>query len=130
MNYYPGNEYVQMLGVTGYNNGTYYTQWEEQWREFDTIYDEVQDLYTPVFSAFPWIITEFSSSSIGGDKVAWIEKMFDGIGSYSNIKIAVWFSAADYDGEGNVARPYWLDETEATTEAFRRRLAGYPQAEA
>ena len=120
--FYPGNEYVQMLGVTGYNNGTYYTQNNEQWRSFTTIYDEIDALYRPHFAAFPWIITEFASSSIGGDKVAWINEMFAHIHDYPNLKIAVWFSSADYDGE-TPARPYWLDETEQTLAAFRDGLA-------
>lgn len=119
--YYPGNEYVQLLGVTGYNNGTYYTQWNEQWRDFTTIYDEIWNLYEPHFSRFPWIITEFASSSYGGDKAAWIDEMFAHIGDYPNIKLAVWFSAADYDGDVP-ARPYWLDETPETLAAFRRGL--------
>ena len=121
--YYPGNEYVQLLGVTGYNNGTYYTQWNEQWRGFTTIYDEIWNLYSPHFSRFPWIITEFASSSYGGDKAAWIDEMFAHIGDYPNIKLAVWFSAADYDGEV-AARPYWLDETPETLAAFKRGFRG------
>lgn len=125
LNYYPGNEYVQMIGVTGYNNGTYYTQWAEEWREFDVIYDHIQQLYGTTFGQFPWIITEFASSSIGGDKVAWIDNMFQHIQKYPNIKIAVWFSYADWDAQGNVARPYWLDETEETTQAFRKGLQNY-----
>ena len=122
--YYPGNEYVQLIGVTGYNNGTYYTQNAEEWREFDEIYDPIWEEYSPRFSSFPWIITEFASSGIGGDKVAWIENMFDHIGDYPNIRIAVWFSHADFDEANNntPARTYWLDETPETLEAFRQGL--------
>ena len=122
--YYPGNEYVQLIGVTGYNNGTYYTQNAEVWREFDEIYDPIWAEYSPRFSAFPWIITEFASSGIGGDKVAWIENMFQHIGDYPNIRIAVWFSHADFDEANNntPARTYWLDETPETLEAFRKGL--------
>ncbi len=119
--YYPGNEYVHLLGVTGYNNGTYYTQWNEQWRDFTTIYDEIEALYQPHFARFPWIITEFASSSYGGDKAKWIDEMFAHIGDYPNLRIAVWFSYADFDGE-TPARPYWLDETPETLAAFRRGL--------
>lgn len=125
INYYPGDEYCQMIGVTGYNNGTYYTEWGEEWREFDVIYDHIESIYSSTYGAFPWIITEFSSSSVGGDKVKWIENMFDHIGKYKNIKMAIWFSSADWDAEGNVARPYWLDETPQTTEAFRKGLKNY-----
>ena len=120
--YYPGDEYVQMIGVTGYNNGTYYKQWAEEWREFDVIYDHIDALYRGIYGDFPWIITEFSSSSVGGDKAKWIQNMFGHIGKYPNIKIAVWFSSADWDAEGNVARPYWLDETPETTAAFKEGL--------
>ena len=122
--YYPGNEYVHMIGVTGYNNGTYYTQWAEEWREFDVIYDLIWEEYAPRFDRFPWIITEFASSGVGGDKVAWIENMFDHIGNYPNIRIAVWFSFADFDDTngGVPARTYWLDETPETLEAFRQGL--------
>lgn len=119
--YYPGNEYVHLLGVTGYNNGTYYTQWNEQWRDFKEIYDEIDALYAPHFSRFPWIITEFASSSYGGDKAAWIDELFEHIGDYPNIRVAVWFSYADFDGD-TPARPYWLDETPETLDAFRRGL--------
>ena len=122
--YYPGNEYVQMIGVTGYNNGTYYTQWAEEWREFDVIYDQIWDEYYPHFGRFPWIITEFASSGIGGDKVAWINNMFNHIDKYPNIRMAVWFSFADFDDAngGTPARTYWLDETPETLEAFRQGL--------
>ncbi|MBE6973724.1 MAG: hypothetical protein E7440_07615 [Ruminococcaceae bacterium] len=122
--YYPGNEYVQMIGVTGYNNGTYYTQWAEEWREFKDIYDQIWEEYHPHFGDFPWIITEFASSGIGGDKVAWMEDMFEHIDDYPNIRIAVWFSFADFDDAngGTPARTYWLDETPETLDAFRQGL--------
>jgi hypothetical protein len=125
--YYPGNGYVHMLGVTGYNNGTYYQElWGENWREFQEIYDKVQADSGELFGAFPWIITEFSSSSVGGDKAKWIDGMFENLWRYPNIKAAVWFSYADFDIKDGVtpARPYWLDETDATIAAFRRGLEG------
>jgi hypothetical protein len=119
--YYPGDEYVQMIGVTGYNTGTYYSErFGERWREFEDIYDGIAADFSGVFDRFPWIITEFSSSSVGGDKEKWIRNMFGHIGGYPNIKLAVWFSYADYDPEreGVISRPYRLDETDATTKAF------------
>lgn len=123
LSYYPGNEYVHMLGITGYNTGTYYAKQNgETWREFSNIYDEIYNKYYNIFSGFPWIITEFASSSIGGDKAKWITNMFENINKYTNIKVAVWFSAADYDENGIVSRPYWLDETNQTLEAFKKGI--------
>lgn len=121
--YYPGNEYVHLFGITGYNTGTYYNTLNgEKWRTFDEIYQGIQNRYQRIYGEFPWIITEFASSSVGGDKAQWITDMFGGLKNYPNIKMAFWFNSADYDERpefmGNVARPYWLDETAETTRAF------------
>lgn len=121
--YYPGDDYVQMIGITGYNTGNYYeNETGEVWREFDKIYSEINEKYMPYFAEFPWIITEFASSSYGGNKVKWIERMFKNIHSYPNIKAAVWFSYADYDENGIAARPYWIDETPETWKAFQKGI--------
>lgn len=130
ISYYPGNDYVQMIGMTGYNTGTYYADiYHEKWRTFDEIYQEPYEKYMKVFAKFPFIITEFASSSIGGDKAAWIEDMFDSIKNYDNIKMALWWSSADYDMREEtyktLARPYFLDETEETTQAFRKGIQAY-----
>lgn len=128
VNYYPGNEYVQIFGVTGYNTGTYYADiFGEKWREFETIYDDIQKKCSEYFGEFPWIITEFSSSSIGGDKPQWIRNMFNVIEKYKNIKIAVWFCSVDYDfryriSDNVIARPYLLDENDECVAAFKEGL--------
>lgn len=134
--YYPGDEYVHMIGITGYNTGTYFIDITgETWRSFTEIYDGIENAYRPFFSEFPWIITEFATSSVGGDKVKWIDDIFQNIHKYENIKAAVWFSAPDYDPrpefKGNISRPYMLDETPETLEAFRRGIekTNPPQAE-
>jgi len=123
--YYPGNKYAHMLGVTGYNTGSYYNEkWAEKWSNFTEIYDFVAYQYNPLFSKFIWIITEFGSSSVGGDKAKWIGEMFENLPKYPNIKAAVWWSSADYDVENTSipARRYWLDETIETVEAFKRGI--------
>lgn len=122
--YWPGAGYVHMIGVTGYNNGTYYKeQNNEVWRSFRDIYDRIEKEYSAIFGDYPWIITEFSSSSIGGNKAKWIEDMFKNIDRYENIKIAVWFDYADFDPaypDGSVeARPYWLLENDEITAAVK-----------
>lgn len=125
--YFPGESYVNMIGMTGYNTGTYYADlFYEKWRTFDEIYQEPYERYMSFYSDYPFIITEFASSSIGGDKVAWINDMFQSIVEYPNIKMALWWSSADYDMRDatykQIARPYFLDETPETTEAFKNGL--------
>ncbi|MDF2569305.1 MAG: celH [Sporomusa sp.] len=117
--YYPGDEYVDIIGLTGYNTGTYFAG--EKWREFDHIYPEIYTEYDRHF-AKPFMITEFGSNSTGGNKVAWIDKMFTQIGQFPKIKIAIWWNGIDYDPSGNPGRIYLLDETEETTAAFAKGL--------
>ncbi|MBR5238987.1 MAG: hypothetical protein IKW04_00230 [Clostridia bacterium] len=129
MNYYPGNDKVQMLGVTKYNTGTYYNEvFGETWTDFKPAFDALNTLYSQDFSEVPWIVTEFASSSYGGDKVQWMQDMFTHIGDYQNIKAAVWFNSGDRDyREGMqdiIARPYYLDETPETLDMFQRGVKG------
>lgn len=120
--YYPGDRYVNVVGITAYNTGTYYQA--ETWQTFDELY---RDYYADVCARYvqPLMITEFACSSNGGDKAAWIKDMFARLPDYPRIKAAVWWSGSDYDNKGNVARPYWMDETEATAAAMREGLANY-----
>ena len=134
MAFYPGDEYVQVFGVTGYNTGTYYDELNgEKWKSFKEIYDNIMEKHHHVYDEFPWIITEFASSSIGGDKVQWITDMFEQMHQYPNIKMAFWFNSVDMDTregyESVVARPYILDETPETTAAFAEGLKKIKEAE-
>jgi len=127
MAFYPGDEYVQVFGITGYNTGTYYAKLNnEKWKTFDEIYGHINNNQYETYKNFPWIITEFASSSIGGDKVKWINDMFRDIKKYPNIRMAFWFNSADYDlaygKDVKPARPYWLDENEDTLNAFKTGL--------
>jgi beta-mannanase len=127
ISYYPGNNYVHMIGLTGYNTGTYYTSvTEEGWRSFTEIYDPLDEKYRRFYREFPWMITEFACSSVGGDKEKWIKDMFENIGKYKNLKAAIWWSYADYDysrsKKGIPARRYWLDEKPEYLRAFKEGL--------
>lgn len=115
--YYPGNEYVDIIGLTGYNTGTYYSG--ETWRSFDSIYSAIYPKYDAMFTQ-PMMITEFGCSSIGGDKPMWIANMFRNITKFPGIKVAIWWNGCDWAVPGEVpARPYWVNETEATLNSFR-----------
>ena len=128
--YYPGDEYVDMIGMTGYNTGTYYfEEFNETWRTFDEINEAQYKKLMESFSGFPFIITEFASSSVGGNKEEWILDMFNAIKKYPNIKMALWWSSRDYDFRDEtytqVARPYFLGETPKTLQAFKKGMEEY-----
>lgn len=118
--YYPGSEYVDVVGLTGYNTGTYYES--EKWRSFDRIYS---DIYTKADLLYnkPMMITEFSCSSTGGDKAAWVRDMFASLPNYPKLKAAVWWSGCDYDPEnGNISRSYFINDIDGVMAAFRENL--------
>lgn len=116
LNYFPGEKYVDIVGLTGYNTGTYYKG--EVWRSFDDIYPEIYKAYVQHFN-YPLMITEFGSNNVGGDKVGWIQDMFTKMATYDRIKIAIWFNGTDLDSHGNPARVYRLDNSEEVMDVFR-----------
>ncbi|MGM0439903.1 MAG: glycoside hydrolase family 26 protein [Chlamydiota bacterium] len=75
-NYYPGNDYVDILGMDGYNWGTSQTYDEDGWQSswisftetFTPLYQELKNLAP----SKPIAIFETASSSQGGDKQLWI----------------------------------------------------------
>lgn len=119
-NYYPGDEYVDIVGLTGYNTGDYYDG--ETWRSFDEIYDPIYAQMAPQYQQ-PLMITEFACSSIGGDKGAWVADMFDSLADYPRIKAAVWWDSADKDTTNNIARPYYIDNDKDALKIFKNHLA-------
>ncbi|MDR1159283.1 MAG: glycoside hydrolase family 26 protein [Syntrophomonadaceae bacterium] len=120
--YFPGDEYVDIIGLTGYNTGTYFQ--DEYWREFTQIYDSLYYDYNSWFD-YPMMITEFACNSTGGDKSKWITDMSQNIANYPNIKVAVWFNGIDYDADHNPARIYRLDETQQTIAEFKKIFQNY-----
>ena len=117
--YYPGDEYVDIIGMTAYNTGTYYEG--EKWQTFSELYDDVYADYLTWFGQ-PFMITEFSCSSVGGDKAAWMKDMFSKIYYLDRIKAAIWWDGCDYDSKGNIARSYFLDETPEIMDVFREGI--------
>ncbi len=120
--YYPGDKYVDVVGLTGYNTGTYYK--DETWRSFREIYDPLYQKATALYDK-PLMITEFASSSVGASKEQWVKDMFKDITNYPEIKVAIWWDGRDLDSRGNIARPYFIDETDELVEIFRENLQEY-----
>ncbi|MCL1983630.1 MAG: glycoside hydrolase family 26 protein [Clostridiales bacterium] len=121
--YYPGDEYVDVVGMTAYNTGTYYSSVGERWKEFYELYNDMYYRYCADFGQ-PLMITEFSCASMGGNKEQWVINMFDDIDMYDRIKVAIWWDGCDWDEEGNIARSYFIDETPLLMDIFKRNLKG------
>lgn len=115
--YYPGNGYVDVLGLTLYNTGNFYEG--EEWTEF-------YDLYAPLYEEtmknynMPFIITEFSCARKGGDKEEWTRRMLSEIKMFPNIKFAVWWNGADFTSDGKLARAYYINDSAEMYNIFKR----------
>lgn len=115
--YYPGNEYVDVLGLTLYNTGNFYNG--EEWVEFS-------ELYTPLYEKamkqydMPFMITEFSCARKGGNKEKWTEQMISEIERFPNIRFAVWWNGADFTPDGTLARSYYINDSEEMYEVFKK----------
>ena len=123
--YFPGANYVHMLGLTGYNFGDDY-----QWTSFGDMYQALNDYYMTYFGDWGWIISEFGCSDSSDDpenenrKAEWITEMFDCFeqNRFPNIKSAVWFNGNDQDANGNITHEIALGRDEASREAFKEGL--------
>ncbi len=113
--YYPGDGYVDVLGLTLYNTGNFYPG--ENWTGFSDLYT---DLYNESLDKYdmPFMITEFSCARAGGDKEEWTKEMLKNIERLDNIKVAVWWNSADYTPEYEVSRSYFIDDSEEMLDIF------------
>ncbi len=120
INYFPGAQYVDVIGVTGYNTGNYHRG--ETWREFKDIYDAFMPDYKKRFLNYQFYITEFGSSIYGGVRTEWLQNMFQNIENYG-FKVAIYWNGVDWDANMNPARIYRIFDDFEAVEAFKKYLA-------
>ncbi len=109
--YYPGDAYVDVLALDGYNWGT--TASWSTWRSFDQIFARPYARITALGPQPVWI-TEVASSSQGGDKAAWVANMLD-TSAFPRIQALVWFNQ-------NKEADWRIDNSTAVVEAARLNL--------
>ena len=86
---YPGDAYVDWVGIDGYNWGTS-RPWS-RWQSFDGVFG-------PTLAAVrrltrkPLMLAEVASSERGGDKGAWVRGFFAGLRRNPAILAFVWFN--------------------------------------
>ena len=87
--YYPGDPYVDFVGIDGYNWGE--TQEWSRWITLNDLFKKVCDEATYELKK-PLIISEFSSAGKGGDKALWIKEALRDIRLWQNIKAFILFN--------------------------------------
>lgn len=113
-NYYPGDEFVDYVGIIGYNWGTMYSTptWSSQWLKFDSVFGPSYRTFSKLTQK-PIMIPEIASTYQGGDKTTWIRDSFLTIKEfYPRIKVITWLNI---DKETD----WRFSEDPASLEAFK-----------
>ncbi len=80
--YYPGDDFVDYVGIDGYNWGN--TKSWSGWMDFKEIFEKRYEEIIALVKK-PVLISEFSSTGSGGDKAVWIKKAMNDIKRMKNV---------------------------------------------
>lgn len=113
-NYYPGDKYVDWIGIDGYNWGS--SRPYGGWMSFDQIFGSSYSSLTQLIPDKPVIIAEFASTEAGGDKAAWIRDTFKSMRNYPRLRAFVWFNI--------IKETSWsIESSDESTAAFQKAVA-------
>jgi hypothetical protein len=114
LNYYPGDKFVDWVGIDAYNWGT-----SQRWSGWRSLADLVKPIYTRFAARKPIMIAETASAEVGGSKARWIHDAAQAISrDLPAVKALVWF---DVDKETD-----WRVDSSAPALAAFRELAQDP----
>ena len=113
--FYPGDEWVDYVGLDGYNWGTGSSG--SSWQTFSKIFASSYATITQL-SSKPLIVTETASSEIGGSKAAWIEQAFLTTipQEMPRVSAVVWF-------DENKEQDWRIDSSQSSLDAYRKVVA-------
>ncbi len=110
--YYPGDSWVDDVGLDGYNDGSLLGRWRSFSGVFLASYSELASL-----TAKPMLIAETASAETGGSKAAWIESIPAVIAStMPRVRALIWF---DRDKETD----WRVNSSQGSLTAFRSVVA-------
>lgn len=115
--YFPGDEWVNEVGLDGYNWGSAFESTGHKWLSLGDTFSSSYATLTQL-SSKPVIFTETASSEIGGDKAAWIRGGFlnELPQRFPRVTGVIWF---DVQKESD----WRVDSSQASLEAFREVAA-------
>jgi hypothetical protein len=115
---YPGDAYVDWVGLDGYNWGLDPHLGQPAWQSFEDIFGATyREITTAVAPGKPIVIVETASTENGGDKAAWILRTFlTDAPTYPAVRALVWFNQADGPSD------FRIDSSPAALAAFRQVL--------
>ena len=116
INYYPGNAYVDAIGIDGYNWGKTKDPWSG-WKSFDRIF-KTQIKYVRNNFKKQIFITEMASTTMNEERAGWIKDFFNKFSrKYSYVPLFIWFNV-DKELRWN------LGSDKNSLDAFKKGLNG------
>jgi len=114
---YPGDAYVDWLGMDGYNGGTALS-WGG-WLSFSQIFNQTYQNLVSISALKPIIVAEVASTESGGSKASWVNDTYQSQIplNFSQIHAVVWFN------QNNSWETDWRIESSITSQnAFTTSL--------
>jgi hypothetical protein len=120
--YYPGDAYVDWVGMDTYNWGENPLQ-DDAWDGPDVVVTPTLDRLKQIAPDKPIIISEISSTEIGGDESQWIRGFFlNYLPRHPEIKAVLWFN---WNLPQNEGRWDWqIESSPSALQAFREGISG------
>lgn len=112
--YYPGKDYVQYVGINGYNWGSMYktSSWTSVWQNWDEVFKYSYTTFARNTSK-PMIIAETATTEKGGNKAQWItHKMIRLRYAYPRVRQVYWFNL-------NKETDWRIDSSTASLNAYK-----------
>ena len=110
---YPGDAYVDWVGVDGYNWGT--TKSWSAWGGFNQVFGSSLSALRQL-TARPIVIGETASTEVGGSKAVWIQDFFTQLRANPDIVAFIWFNL-------NKETDWRIESSTAANDAFRVGVA-------
>ena len=117
---YPGDAYVDWVGLDGYNGGRALSQ---RWLSFSQIFMASYETLAAMGSK-PMMITETASTELGGDKAAWIRQglLNDIPSKFPRVHAVIWFNE-------NKETDWRVNSSPQSLAAYREVAASLAQTE-
>jgi len=107
--YYPGDEYIDWIGVDGYNFGDDHDKWH-LWASFESIFAKTLAALRAQHASKPIMISEFGCADAEPERRAvWIREAYAFLRKRDEVRAAVWFN---YD-KRREGEPNWRIDTSA-----------------
>lgn len=116
--YYPGDAYVDYIGMNGYNWGTVIDtpEWVSVWQDLAEVFGYSYDVAVANADK-PIIISETASTEVGGNKAEWITDAFAQLPTrFPEVESLTWFNM-------NKETDWRVESSTVSLDAFRDAIA-------